>query len=140
MDLPYIIYTNGLKADNEFAKKLCEKYNYNKERLILPTSPEELIEVISGFKGAIATRLHSCIVAYSLNVPIIGLVWNKKLKMFGESIQYAERFFEVENFKAKEIIQELKNAINEGYTKISPEDYRRNVKESLKKFIIQYCK
>ena len=137
------IYTNGLEADNEFAIDLFQslkKNNYTKEKLIFPKSPEELIDIISSFKGIIATRLHSNIIAYSLKIPAIGLVWNDKLKMFGESIQYPERYFEVKDFNANKIVESLERAIEEGYSKISPEDYRKTVKEELERFLVTYYK
>ena len=117
-NIKWKIYTNGLQADNEFVLKFIKKYGYSKEKIILPSTPRELVKTIASFRGIIATRLHSCIVAYSLKVPAIGLVWNQKLKMFGESIQYPQRFFEVNNFNAEKIIEELQLAIKEEYKKI----------------------
>ena len=83
-NIKWKIYTNGLQADNEFVLKFIKKYGYSKEKIILPSTPRELVKTIASFRGIIATRLHSCIVAYSLKVPAIGLVWNQKLKMFGD--------------------------------------------------------
>ena len=134
------IYTNGLEADNIFARKLLERWGYSKDKLIIPNSPEELIDSIASFKGIIATRLHSNIIAYSLKIPAIGLVWNEKLKMFGESIKYPERYFEIKDFDANKIIQALEKAIEEGYTNVSLDKYRESVKEELEYFIRTYCK
>lgn len=136
-NIQYKIYTNGLEADNEFARKVCE--NLDKEvELLIPDSPEKLVEIISSFKGVIATRLHSCIVAFSLDVPTIGLIWNEKLRMFGESIGYPERFLKKEEFNAEKIVQELLNSINLGYNNLEKEKYKESVKKSLEKFIITY--
>lgn len=117
-NIKWKIYTNGLQADNEFVFKFLKFYDYNEEKIILPSTPKELIEIIASFKGIIATRLHSCIVAYSLKIPAIGLVWNQKLKMFGESIKYPQRFLDVKNFESNKIINALRDAIIEEYKNI----------------------
>lgn len=137
-NIKWNIYTNGLDADNEFALKFINKFNIDKSKLLIPNSPKELVKIISNFKGVVATRLHSCIVSYSLNIPAVGLVWNSKLKMFGESIDYSERFIEKENFDSKYIVNQLLNSLNEGYTSILPEDYIKTEIDSLKKFFKLY--
>ena len=139
-NIKWKIYTNGLQADNEFVYKFVNKYQYGEKNYVIPANPEELVKAISLFKGIIATRLHSCIIAYSLDVPAIGLVWNKKLKLFGESIGYSQRFFEFNDFNSKKIIDELEKSIKEKYTKIPLEEYRKGVKIYLKKFLETYCK
>ncbi len=132
------IYTNGLEDDNKFAIKLINKLKLDEHNLVIPNSPEELVKIVSNFKAIIATRLHSCIVAYSLNIPAVGLVWNRKLKMFGESIGYEERFIEVENFNDKFIVEILKKALQEEYNKISQEEYIKSERETLENFLNLY--
>lgn len=129
------IYTNGLNADNVFAEKLIKVLKLDESKILIPKSPIELVKIISNFKGIIATRLHSNIIAYSLHVPAIGLVWNNKLKMFGKSIMYPERFFEKENFEAKKIVSELEKALKEEYQKIEPETYRKSDEEAIRNFL-----
>lgn len=129
------IYTNGSNEDNKFAYKLADELKIEKDKTIIPNSPRELVEIISNFKAIINTRLHSSIIAYSLKVPSIGLVWNNKLKMFGESIGYPERFLKVDEFNAETIVDKLEKAILENYEKILPEEYRKTVKEKLEEFI-----
>ena len=97
-----------------------------------------MVNIISGFKGIIATRLHSNIIAYSLQVPAIGLVWNNKLKMFGQNIGYPERFIEVENFDEKNIVDKMEKAIMELYEKIKPEVYRKSEEDSINKFLNEF--
>lgn len=134
-NIKWKIYTNGLDADNQFALKLADELKIEKEKVIIPNTPKELVETISNFEAIINTRLHSSIIAYSLKVPSIGLVWNNKLKMFGDSIGYPERFLSIDEFNPEIIIRKLKVAISENYEKILPEEYRKSIKESLIKFI-----
>lgn len=88
------LFTNGLQSDNDCAKEIRETfqqkgYNLN---LRIPSDCEGLVKMIASYRGIIAARMHSCIVAYSLEVPAIGLVWNRKLSLFGENIGALEYF------------------------------------------------
>lgn len=137
-NIKWEIYTNGLEEDNKFAYKLIKNYQLNKKQVKIPKTPKELVDIISNFKGIIATRLHSCIVAYSLNIPCIGLVWNQKLKMFGKSIGYQERFLESKDFNAELIVRDLQYALKQGYEYIQPKEYIKSNKEKLKDFVDRY--
>ncbi len=130
------LFTNGLSGDYEFAQKILETKNLKPEEKLMdmPKNGEELIHIISGFKGVIAARMHANIIAYSLGIPSVGLVWNNKLKMFGENIRQPERFVTHENFKAEYIVERLEKALEEGYH-IEQEEYQQTVYVALKKGI-----
>ena len=131
------IYTNGHKSDNQFAYKLAKELNISKNNVLIPKNEKELIKNISTFSGIIATRLHSNIIAFSLDIPAIGLVWNDKLKYFGKLINYPERYIEIKDFDSKIIIKKLNNAIDEGFMK-TDKKYKTSDKEAIKKFICKY--
>jgi len=135
--LPYKLFINGSNLDYDFAVKFCRYINkeYLINELLIPNTAEELIKIISGFKGIIAARLHACIVAYSLNVPAIGLVWNDKLSLFGSQIGYRERFIETKNFNAKKIVDKLKTALQQGYDTKAMTNYKITIKDSVKEIL-----
>ena len=135
------IYTNGSIADNEFAYKLLSELGIeeNSQKFELPKDDKQLIEIISGFKGVIATRLHSCIISFSLNVPVVGLVWNNKLKHFGNAIGYSERFIECKNFIAEDIVEKLLTAIDEEYLR-TDKSYKKSVYDAICFSIENYLK
>lgn len=82
------IFSNGGPKDYLMACKLIEKYNYPKEKLLeLPLSPEQLVLQISGFSAIVAHRLHALIIATSLNIPVIPVVWSNKVQKFAELIK-----------------------------------------------------
>lgn len=111
------IFTNGMLSDNKFAdivfRQLLQKGIEVRKRF--PSSPRDLVKMISSYKAIIATRLHSCIIAYSLDVPAIGLVWNDKLSFFGRNIHAEENFIRCENFNADYIVQKAEQAMANGY-------------------------
>ncbi|HAS7009214.1 TPA: polysaccharide pyruvyl transferase family protein [Vibrio parahaemolyticus] len=131
---PYKLFTNGLKSDVDILEDL-ETYLGKQLNVIEPQTPRELVELISTFKCTIAARLHACIISYSLTVPVVGLVWNNKVKMFGECIGYPERFFSHQDFDANEIIDRLTLSVAEGYEPNHYERYRETVNTSINKMI-----
>ena len=128
------IYTNGHEGDNKFAYELAKKLGLEKKDILIPKKGEELVEIISSFKGIIATRLHSAIIAFSLDIPAVELVWNNKLKLFGKNINYPNRFIEQENFNPKHIVDTLDSALIEKYKNTS-NNYKKSVEESLNNFV-----
>ena len=87
-----------------------------------PENAQELINTISKFKGIIAGRLHANIIGYSLGIPSIGIVWNNKCKLWGETIGYPERFFEINKFIPQKIVNQCLQSIEEGYQKTNRKD------------------
>lgn len=126
------LFTNGVEEDLELANRVCRycKLDPNKD-LVIPQNPQELIEIISKYKCVIATRLHACIISYSLNIPAIGLVWNNKLKMFGKCINYPERFLEINDLTTDKIIKTLDKIKNEKYDSYYRIEYEFSQKQSI---------
>lgn len=131
---PYQLFTNGLKSDVEILEDLEARLGKSLD-VVEPKTPRELVELISTFKCTIAARLHACIISYSLTVPVVGLVWNNKVKMFGDCIGYPERFFSHQDFDAKKIIDRLTLSVTEGYEPEHYEQYRETVNASINKMI-----
>ena len=133
-------FTNGGLTDEEFAENLTKILNVDKNEILVerPKNTEDLIKTITSFEGIIVGRLHASIIAYSYNIPSIGLVWNQKQKQFGETIGYPNRFIEYENFNADKILYELQKALKEGYSSIDNEEYKSTNYKYLKQFITDF--
>lgn len=109
-----IFFTNGLEADYDEAKIIVKELGIESSNLApRPKTVEELISILSEVKGAVVTRLHSSIIAYSYGIPTIGLVWNTKQHLFGDAIGLPERFLNPP-FDAKHVADLLEKAIREG--------------------------
>ena len=131
------IFNNGDICDQEFANRICQQVGKNPEEYVLtPTSPQELVQVIRGFKGIITSRLHSCIVAYSLNIPFIAISWNNKLRYFAQEIQVSERVIESDELMKEVILEKFENALVQGYDNKKREEFRNTSKEAIRKYIL----
>ena len=130
------MFTNGLEADYENAVEICNSIHRSPEECVaVPKTPYELVKIISGFKGIITSRLHSCIIAYSLEIPYIALSWNNKLDYFSEAIGYTERTVNKENFSADQILKRYKKAVIEGYDKNKRDKYRETDSLYFRKYL-----
>lgn len=140
--LKWKLFTNGLLSDYEFALKLLEHLGLSgeEEKYLCkrPETSEELVNQIAKFKAIAAFRLHSNIIAYALDVPAVGMIWNRKVKMFGDIIGYPERYFELHGINGEDVVEAMLNAEKQGYNEHKRKTYRTTVYKELKKNI-KHC-
>ncbi len=113
------LFANGNNEDNadyKFGKKILEVLNLPSEKLALyPKTQKDLLNIVKRYKAIIAARLHSNIVASSLGIPNVGLVWNVKLLDFAQKMGFDWEYIKPEKFEDSEyIISQLKMAIENG--------------------------
>ncbi|PTN10484.1 polysaccharide pyruvyl transferase WcaK-like protein [Mangrovibacterium marinum] len=110
------LFTHGLADDELFAREIIAFCDLDEDKLTpVPNNQFELVNNISNFKGIVANRLHACIVAYSLDIPAIGIAWNDKLLYWGKEIKYPNRFFDFDQLDPLKIVESLEEAIKEGH-------------------------
>lgn len=138
-NMPYKFFTDGLPSDYQFLLQLQEKLpyvNWHEHTVDRPQSGEELMNTIAGFKGVIAPRLHANILSYALDIPSIGMIWNKKVEYFGDSIGYPERFFYLdEKCNGKIMVDALIEAMQSGNSVSRKKLYCDTTKEALNDFL-----
>ncbi len=138
------LFTNGLKKDEEFLEKILSVMGKSDNRedysLKAPETPQELVENIAKFKGVIATRMHANIIAFALDIPCVGLVWNEKMSFFGESIGVPHRFITKDNFTAEHIVNTFLDALEKGYDKDVRDREKLSAFESVKGFFVPFAK
>lgn len=136
-------FVNGLRSDYDFAEEVLAYMGREAEAKELlverPVAADELVRTIAGFDGLIACRMHANIIAYSLGVPSVGLVWNDKLLFWGERIGYSQRFFTYDQFEPGRIVQCMVDSIAQG-TGSCDAKLKKSVRKPLRKFIHQYGK
>lgn len=105
-------FVNGSIDDYLFAVELLESLGYEITEEYLchrPKLPEELVELISKFKQIISFRLHSHIIAFSLEIPSIPVVWDEKVKHFFIKIGHENRCFDYHSYNSKLLFDDLEN-------------------------------
>lgn len=110
------LFCNGSDVDYEFGLKLLKILN-KPANLIAPkpTDADQLVNRIKTYKAVAASRLHANIIATSLGIPTVGIVWNKKLTRFSEFIQTASTFITPDKFNDSiYIVNQLEIAMKQG--------------------------
>ena len=110
-------FTNGAAEDEALLKKLGSRdamRNAPVEIAPRANRPKELCKRIANCDALIAHRLHAAIVAYSYQVPSIGLRWDDKLVGFFDSVGYGERTAEFDEATASQIDTLIASVMAEG--------------------------
>lgn len=130
----WIIFTNGLNSDEAFADEVL-RYIGHGEKAAQPQNAEELIALIRNLKGMIACRMHANIIAYSFRIPSVGLIWNDKLKYWGEKIGYPERYLDGNSLDPEDTVNALKTALSQGCSRRKTNRIKYKTYREIKRFI-----
>ena len=98
-----MLYTNGSAEDELFLSNISKKLNFIPQVAVRPISPLELVENISKFDVTLSHRLHSSIISSSLNIPSIGLSWDRKVMSFYEATNRSKFCLKGDDFYFNEI-------------------------------------
>lgn len=133
------LFTNGWREDYQFGVKLLKRMGRDR-RVYLGdnvASARELVEKIAGYRAVVAARLHANIIATSLGVPSIGLVWNDKMNMFASTVNCAERYISGEALlDTQHIINQMEEAITNGYDMDKINQMKRKTIRTIKNIVI----
>lgn len=124
--IQYRLFTNGLDEDTNLLQEIEEALGGRRLTVSEPKTASELISIIAGFKGIITARMHSCIIAYSLGIPAVALVWNAKLKYWGMNINKPECYLPLEELDPSTAIAILKEQME------LPEAYDEELRKQMK--------
>lgn len=134
--IDYELITSGHFSDEAFMELLITDYSVPASKCVFNVNaPEDLIEKISSYRAIVSCRLHPSIIAYSLNVPSVGLIWNEKVPHFYESVGYGQRAIYPQTAQAFTVVNLLQQAINEGVR--HDEDYRLSTYTTLRDGLAQ---
>lgn len=133
------LFTNGWKEDYQFGVSLLKRMGRDRKVYLGDNvkSARELVEKIAGYRAVVAARLHANIIATSLEVPSIGLVWNDKMNMFAKTVNCAERYISGEALlNTKHIIDQMEEAIANGYDTEEINRMKRKTIRTIKNIVI----
>lgn len=114
------LFCNGTNADYNFAKSVLEESGRSVEKLApQPRKNKDLIKLVAKYKGIIAARFHANIIATSLEVPNVALVWNDKMLGFAELTGTSHRYIcdKESLLNASRLADVLEKGIEEGFDK-----------------------
>ncbi len=133
----WVLFSNGMAADQKFGAMLLRALGCSDRRKILPTANNsvEFLEQIRSFKLVFGARLHACITSYALDVPVVGLIWSEKLRIFADVIGKKDSFFEENELNIDNILDAMEREMNANYDKTIRDDLRTRTKNYLEMFM-----
>ena len=133
----WVLFSNGMAADQKFGAMLLRALGCSDRRKILPTANNsvEFLEQIRSFKLVFGARLHACITSYALDVPVVGLIWSEKLRIFADVIGKKVSFFEENELNIDNILDAMEREMNANYDKTIRDDLRTRTKNYLEMFM-----
>lgn len=116
-DIRWELFCNGSFDDYELALKIAQLCGYDESAIAKrPLKPIDLVQTIASYRSIISFRLHSHIIAVSLDIPTIAITWDSKVDFFFENIQQPDRVFQYGSH-FNEVLEKLFEAEQIGYNK-----------------------
>ncbi len=129
-------YPTDLKISNSISEKMeCKSYSLNNKYDV-----NTIIEVIGKTRFVLSMRLHALLYAALKNKPMIGYIYDPKVKYFLEEMNISA-LEDIESFTVESSIKEIHNIL-EGYLEIQMEiekqvDLLKKKAEDNKKYLMQ---
>lgn len=133
----WVLFSNGMAADQKFGAMLLRALGCSDRTKILPTANNsvDFLEQIRSFKLVFGARLHACIISYALDVPVVGLIWSEKLRIFADVIGKKNSYFEESELNIDNILDAMEREMNSNYDKSIRDDLRARTKNYLEMFM-----
>lgn len=133
----WVLFSNGMAADQKFGTMLLRALGCSNRTKILPTANNsvDFLEQIRSFKLVFGARLHACITSYALDVPVVGLIWSEKLRIFADVIGKKNSYFEESELNIDNILDAMEREMNSNYDKSIRDDLRARTKNYLEMFM-----
>ena len=133
----WVLFSNGMAADQKFGMMLLNALGCRDRNKMMPGARDskEFLKQIQSFKLVFGARLHACITSYALDVPVIGLIWSEKLRIFADVIGKKESFFEEDELDIDNILNAMEREMNSGYDRKIRENLRQLTKQYLDGFM-----
>lgn len=126
----YELLTSGHFSDEAFLDYLIRKHGIDEKKCVFNMNlPETLVQKIACYDAIISCRLHPSIIAFSLGIPAVGIVWNSKVKYFYDNIGYGERAILMNNISPEQLIKKIEEVMKQGVEK--DEEYLMSVYRTL---------
>lgn len=100
--IDYVLFSTEI-ADYVSVKKLQDKLylnNCDNTKIVHINTVDEVIELYKELNFLIGGRMHSLIFAQKCLLPYIGIVWQNKIKGFGDVTQSSSRIYEISNINS----------------------------------------
>lgn len=136
---PFKLFCNGITSDYEVGKKLLQRLSLSDDYLCpKPENSKQFFSEISQFDIVFGARLHACLTSYALDIPVVGLLWDDKLRFFSDNAGIKNYFLEENQLIGEKAAELLINSRKYDYDHNIRDHYKNRTKESIGKFLNEY--
>jgi polysaccharide pyruvyl transferase CsaB len=116
--LPFQNLDNDLTKDYELARTICDRMQHGQQAVLLPGdyTPCDKAALLAQCQLVIGMRLHSLIFAALGRIPVIGLVYDPKVRSVMKQLQCEEYALDLEILNATTLLQTVEKALLERST------------------------
>jgi polysaccharide pyruvyl transferase WcaK-like protein len=107
LEIDYMFYTNGNFLDNNTLLYFKKEYQIPEDKIFIPDTSKQLVEIISTFDKTISIRMHSAIISYALDIPSVTLKWNDKINLFYQNINRDKSCILVDQWNIDNVLETL---------------------------------
>ena len=132
----WVFFCNGMSEDYDLGLELIKELGLPKEKLLnRPLSVQEYVDTVSTFKAVFGARLHACITSVALGIPVVGLLWDNKLKYFSKTMGIEKFFISASNLNGENVVNSLEEAMKFPFDYSNRDFYKERTAEYIDKFV-----
>lgn len=133
----WVLFSNGMKADQVFGRQILSELGMSVKGNLLPVpkSPRALVEMVSNFDIIFGARMHACISAYAIDIPVVGLIWNEKTTRLTELTKQRDMYFEEGEIDLDVIVSKLMKSREFAYDADARSELKNSTRRELNHFI-----
>lgn len=128
------VFCNGMASDWQVLCELQSEIGFTDDHISSNyNDSRSYAEMVSRFDVVFGARLHSCITSVAVGTPVVGFIWEDKLKYFCETMGIDHFFFNPSDMTADKVLSAMEKAMKFDY--LNREYYKLKTKESIKTFL-----
>lgn len=130
------VFCNGMLSDMRVINELQTELGFSAEHIVNNfTDGKSYAEIVSNFDVVFGARLHSCITSVAVGTPVVGFIWEDKLKYFSDTMGIRQFFFNPSDMTEEKVIAALEKAMKFDFDYSNRDFYKFKTKESIQKFL-----
>ncbi len=134
--LDWVLFSNGMEQDERFGRDLLAAHGWPAEKL-LPRSRDVrgFVRRVGSFRAVFGLRLHSCLTAWALGVPVAGIDWEEKISRVAATLGVSRHFIPSNSLSAPEAADNLVRAMSEPVDRMVINRLREATRTALGRFL-----
>lgn len=134
--LDWVLFSNGMDQDERFGRDLLVAHGWPAEKLLSRSRDVRgFIRRIGSFQAVFGLRLHSCLTAWALGVPIAGIDWEDKITCVAASLGASRHFIPARSLSASVAADNLLRAMSEPIDRMKLDQLRAATRAALGRFL-----